>query len=124
MIYASQLYIRNRGAIIFITCSIVSLVPTFLASAITVYANTFGQGSLLPGLFSLGASMLYVTPIFIFGMGDFLFYTTAVKHQEIEEHEKWEAIAAFFLTFVVMYIFYLFSIDLIHSFLQILSHGL
>lgn len=119
-----MLYIRNRGAIIFITCAIVSLFPIFLASALVAYANTFDHVSEFAGLFSLGAWVIYMTPVAVFLMGDFLFYKTAVKHQNIAEHEKWEAVAAFFLSFIVLYVAYLLSIDLVHFFLQTLSHGI
>lgn len=114
-------FIFNRGTIIFITCSIVSLVPISLASAMVVLANTFTHPTSISVVSSWSSHILYIAPLFVFLMGDFLFYQTVVKHQEISSHEKAEAVAGFFLGFIVIYIIYFISIDLVTGFIHVLT---
>lgn len=114
-------FVFNRGSIIFITCAIVSLVPIALASAVVVYANTFHGPSLTGGLSTLGASLLYMTPAVIFIMGDFLFYRKVVRDQQLPAHEKTQAVVAFFMAFVTLYVLYFLTIDMVSGFLHMLT---
>lgn len=114
-------FIVNRGSIIFIMCAIVSLVPIALATAVVVYANTFHQPSAAGGLSTFGAALLYTTPAIIFIMGDYIFYRKVVRDQDLPQHERTQAVVAFFMAFITLYVIYFISIDMVSGFLYMLT---
>lgn len=116
-------FIFNRGAIIFIICSIVSLLPIGLSWMLILFMHTvFYQHSKIFSELSLFAAVvLYVTPIVIFFMGDALFYLKFIKHQDIVFVEKLEIVIAFFMAFTIYYVAYFLSIDVVVGFISMLT---
>lgn len=112
-------FIYNRGSIIFITCGIVSLVPTTLATAMVVYARTLADSPTHPTS-PIGQYIFFLTPIIIYMMGDFLFYRRVVKHQDISRQEKIQLVIGFMMAFVTMYCIYFFSLDMISELFHML----
>ncbi len=113
-------FIFNRGAIVFITSSIISLVPIAISTFFIVFAKTFPHLEILSTFLHLGIWVLYVTPIVIFIMGDALFYFQFVKHQEIDPSIKAQSVGAFMIAFTIYYVVYFLSIDAAASFINLL----
>lgn len=110
-------FIFNRGAIVFITSSIISLVPIGISTFFIIFAKSFPNIASLSAFLHMGLWVLYLTPVAIFIMGDALFYFKFVKHQDISPATKAQSVTGFILVFSIYYVAYFLSIDIISGIL-------
>jgi hypothetical protein len=113
-------FLFNRGAIVFITSSIISLIPIAISTFFIIFTKTFPNFESLSVFLHGGIWVLYLTPLFIFLMGDALFYFKFVKHQEVSPIVKAQSVAAFFLMFTIYYVAYFLSIDAAAGFIDLI----